>query len=78
MVADTGGIDDHGVQIYNLDEIIANAREWKEVIGGEDGIYQVPEQDIVIYDQLGRCHNVYVDDEIGIHFLQFIDFVFFQ
>jgi len=44
---------------------IADAKQWQDIIGGQDEIYQVPEQDIVIYDQLGRCHNVYVDDNIG-------------
>ena len=65
--ADTGGVDDHGIQLYHLTKIIADAEEYQQQSPGQ--IYNVPPEDIVIYDQVGRCHNVYVDDDIGIKYM---------
>ena len=63
--ADTGGINDHGIQIFDLDKIIADARTFQANNNGTNVIYDVPKEDVIIYDQVGRCHNVYVDDLIG-------------
>ena len=75
VVADTGGVDDHSVQIFDVDAVIAAARahqaEANLTATELELIYRVPKDDVTIYDELGRCHNVYVDDNIGTHFRQF-------
>eukprot|EP01084_Bolivina_argentea_P129181 228178_1 len=71
VVADTGGINDHGIQIYNLREIISAAENFQSTFKNNNNnnnrkpIYNVPKNDIIIYEGVGRCHNVYVDNDIG-------------
>ena len=66
MADTTSSEDDHGLQVFNIPNIIKNAREYQQNMGNQS-IYRIEynSSEYWVYREFGGSHNIFINEDTG-------------